>query len=158
MEPEEIRVAVLETLKEELRLSVYDRLSAEAAYDVFVNGPVTSTETEVPVKPSLVSILQGLSAESLQKIVHLPCVLDIRDSIVAGDLEKVRLWGQTLVLSGVISISEGQAIAEVAARTEVQTNVVRGPARQLVVFSGKSEYPNLVEFELFQEAWQLVRG
>lgn len=96
----------------------YDGIDAivEAA-----NTPTIENPNQQPMrsKPyTYLTLLAGLSSESVAKLVHLPALVKIIDDINAGDITACNRWIMTLVAGGIITQEEAGGIGAVFADTE----------------------------------------
>lgn len=93
-----------------------DNQILEAANAPAIANPATQGTVSAPY--TYVSLLGVLSPESIAKVVELPSLTAILDSINAGNIVACQRWIMLLVTSGKITGDEAQSIAAVMLATE----------------------------------------
>lgn len=141
----------------ELSSPVYAGLSESQAF-ALLNDPRTVTTTTEKLKTLTVGgILSALAPGSVQKLLLLPCLLDVRDKIQAQDRDGVCLWAQVLAMGGAITSDEAAAVIAALAETEDVTTTETVPPRINTEFGGVAGMPNCIRSDEFTALWAEVK-
>lgn len=147
MNPEHV-----ELLTAELRSAIYEGKTVDEAYALFHASELIEQQ-QVPIAVSIQALMGMFSQQSIANLVAWPSLPDLRDKILQGDVPGILLWGNLLVLGGVITQDEFNAVYAYLQQTdakEVRTQVV---PRVAVVFAGIAGAPNKIELADFTTAW-----
>lgn len=144
------------TLIVELRDAAYSGLSADDAFALLNSPKAVVTTKMVPSSLTLAGVMQILSAETATKLVNNPNLTDIRDKIIANDMNAVALWLGMFAKTGVLTANEVTALRAAMQQTQAVSETTYIPpriAKPFYVNGVNVSMPNAIDRTDFDSAW-----
>lgn len=144
----------LDILLTELRTELYNNKTVDQAYELF-HATSETVSINSPIEISISTLLSKLSLESIGKLVAWPSLPDLRNKIIQNDKSGVVLWGQLLLLGGIITQNEFNDIYSYVNSTENKNINIEKASRISIISSGVGGFPNKISIDDFTIAWNL---